>query len=355
MDDKDFKKIMTPLMIIALAVLSFFVVRPLFVSITVGLLFAYVFYPLYVKLNKKLKSENFSAGIIVSSTSAAFLIPIIFLIPLFVKQLLSFYENIRGADFAALILKVFPGIAASKQASTEIIAAASHVNAKISEFIISLAQSLIFNSIELIFGIVIVVFTFYFALKEVENIKEYLGSILPIGREHKKKFYEKMDQVTDSVLYGQMVVGILQGVISGIGYFMFGVPNALLITVITTIVGVIPVIGPWLVWIPVDIFLFINGDNTRAMQLLLFGLFVINWVDTLLRPIVVAQRGRMNPAIALIGAVGGMYAFGFIGFVLGPLILAMFILLIEIYKDKETESIVIQEPEKVPVTTTEAK
>ncbi len=355
MDDKDFKKIMTPMMIIALAILSFFVVRPLFVSITVGLLFAYVFYPVYVKLNNKLKSENLSAGIIVSTTSIAFLGPILFLIPTFVKQLLSFYENIRVTDFSVLILKVFPGITASKQASAEIIAAASHINAKISEFIISLAQSLIFNSVEIIFGIIIIIFTFYFALKQVEEMKDYIGSILPIGKEHKKKFYEKMGQVTDSVLYSHIVVGILQGIIAGIGYFMFGLPNPLLLTVLTMIAGVLPVIGPWFIWVPVDVFLFLNGNNTQGMQLLLFGLFVVNWIDTLLRPMIMSKRADMNSAIALIGSVGGIYAFGFIGFVLGPLILAMFILLIEIYKDNSKESIVIHEVKPVQVSTTETK
>jgi predicted PurR-regulated permease PerM len=343
MDDKDFKKIMTPLMIVGLALLSFYVVRPLFVSITVGLLFAYVFYPVYIKLNNKIKSENLSAGIIVSTTSIAFLAPIIFLIPSFVKQLLSFYEAIRNADFAPIILKLLPSLASSKQATTEIIAAASHLNAKISGFIISLSQSLILGSVEIVFGIIIVIFTFYFALKEVDNLKEYLGSILPISKEHKKKFYEKMGQVTDSVLYSHIVVGILQGIIAGIGYFMFGLPNPLLLTVLTMVAGVLPVIGPWFVWVPIDIFLFLNGDNTRGMQLLLFGLFVINWVDTLLRPMIMSKRADMNSAIALIGSVGGIYAFGFIGFVLGPLILAMFILLIEIYKDNAKESIVLQE------------
>jgi len=138
---------------------------------------------------------------------------------------------------------------------------------------------------------------------------------------------------------------IAQGLIAGIGYFVLGIPKALLLTIVTMIVGIIPVIGPWLVWIPVDIYLFVQGNTALAIGLLIYGLFVINWVDILLRPQIVASKAEMNSAIALIGTIGGIYAFGVIGILLGPLILAYLILLIEIYRDKEAESIIIRQEE----------
>jgi predicted PurR-regulated permease PerM len=196
----------------------------------------------------------------------------------------------------------------------------------------------------LTFGIIIFLFTFYFSLKEGHKVKDYFTTFFPFPKEFQEKFYDRFGQVTNSVVYGQIIVGLAQGIISGIGYYMFGVPNALILTVITTIVGVIPVIGPWLVWIPLDVFLFLNGDITRGTQLLIYGLFVINWIDTILSPQIVARTAKMNPAIALIGAIGGTYVFGIIGFFIGPLLLAYLILLVELYRNKKPEdSILIKE------------
>jgi predicted PurR-regulated permease PerM len=348
MDEKDFKRFMVPVLIGVLAILSFLVIRPLGTSIFMGLLLAYLFHNLYVKLNQKWKSENLSASAIVISVLVVLVTPIAILTPIFVKQLYSAYMSLRVADFSAIIFKIVPSLASSKEMTAEVIATASHFNAKISSILLGIFESVFQNIPALLFGVVVVLFTFYFGLREGHKFKEYISIVFPIPKEHKRKLYEKFQQVTDSVLYGELVVGLAQGVIAGIGYYMFGVPNALLLTVLTAIAGVVPVVGPWFVWVPVDFFLFLNGNNVAGMQLLIYGLFVVNWIDTLLRPIIIAQRAEMNAALALIGAIGGVYAFGVIGFVVGPLVLAYLILLIEMYKEDKSESIVIKE-EKPPL------
>ena len=343
MEEKEFKKFIIPLLIIVLGILSFFVVRALSMYILFGLLASYIFYSLYQKLKLKIKSPDISALIIVVSSFVIFIVPPLILLPIFVRQLFEAYLSLRTTDFSIIVFKLFPSLASSQAISGEVIATMSHFNSKLSSILLNLFDSIFQNIPEIALGIVVLLFTFYFGLREAEKLKEYVSVILPVSKEHKKKLYEKFEQVTDSVLFGHFIIGIAQGLVSGIGYYMFGVPNALLLTVATTVVGVIPVIGPWLVWIPVDIFLFINGNNAAGMQLLIYGLFVINWVETFLRPVVIAERAEMNAAIALIGAIGGIYAFGLIGFVLGPLVLAYLILLIELYKENQSESIVIKE------------
>jgi predicted PurR-regulated permease PerM len=195
-------------------------------------------------------------------------------------------------------------------------------------------------------------FTFFFALIEGNNVRQYLSIILPFSKEQEGLFLERFKQVTDSVIFGQFIVGIAQGIIAGIGYFIIGIPNAMLITVLTIIVGILPVIGPAMIWIPVDIYLFLTGQADLGIMLLIYGLFVMSPIDTLMRPILVSEKAQMNSALVLIGMVGGAYAFGFVGFLLGPLIIAALILLIEIYKDKKgnEESILLKEvsSEKTP-------
>ena len=343
------KKIIIPVLILILAALSFLVVRPLGSYILFGLLFSYLFYPLYLKLLNKLKAPNMSAMIIVVSSFLVFVVPPIILLPKFIAQLFQAYLSLRGADFSVLIFKLFPTLASSQAISAEVIATMSHFSAKLSAILLSMFESIFQNIPEVALGLLVLLFTFYFGLREAGKLKEYVSVVIPLPKEHKHKLYEKFQHVTDSVLMGHFVIGIVQGLISGVGYYIFGVPNALILTVATIIVGIIPVIGPWFVWIPVDIFLFMNGNSVAGIQLLVYGLFVINWVETFLRPVVIAERADMNPAIAVIGAIGGIYAFGIIGFVLGPLVLAYLILLIELYKQNNSPSIVINEAVPEPL------
>lgn len=343
MDEKDFKKFMIPLAILGLAFLSYLIIKPLFVPIIMGLLFAYIFYPIYVKMRDKIKSENASAFIIVILTSVIILLPMILFMPLFIKQLFEVYLLIKNADFSALLIQLFPTLLANKALSAEVLAAASHFGANISSIILSLFQETIMNLPQIIFGTIILMFTFFFALKEGHDVKDYFSTVFPFPKEFQERFFEKFEQVTNSVIYGHLVVGMIQGIIGGIGFYLFGVPNALILTILMAIAGILPVLGPVIIWVPVTLYLFVTGRTDLAIQLLIFSVLTTP-VDTILRPQIVSKRAEMNAAIALIGAIGGTYAFGVVGFLIGPLILAYLILLIELYKNKKSdESIVIRE------------
>jgi len=347
MEEKDFKRFMIPVAILVLAVLGFLIVRPIFMPIILGLLFAYVFYSFYKKLEKKIKSSTFAALIVIVIVTLLIVVPLLLLMPLFVKQVFEAYLSVKNLDLGSIIIKILPSSFDSSAIQAEIIASASHFGENISNLMLSLFQKTILNLPEILFGVVILLFTFYFSLKEGHNVKEYFSTLFPFPKDFEERFYRRFDEVTNSIVYGHIVIGLAQGVIAGIGYYMFGVPNALLLTVITAIVGVLPVIGPWLVWMPVDLFLFVSGDTSAGIQLLIYGFLVINMVELVLRPQVVARKADMNPAIALIGAIGGTYAFGVMGFFIGPLLLAYLILLIELYKNKDTgNSIIIREEKK---------
>ncbi len=344
MDEKDFKKFLIPVVILLMGVLSFLVIKPIMTAVVLGLLFAYMFTPAYRGLNKRIKSKNICALIITIAAIVVIILPLILMLPSFTKQLFNLYQSLQGLDVSKLVLQLLPSLASTQGISTELISAASHFNSNLSSWVLSIFQNTLMNLPEITFAVLILLFTFFFALREGDSIWDYFTTIFPFPKEYHDKFYQRFAQVTDSVVYGHIVIGVAQGLIAGIGYYMFGIPNALLLTIMTTIVGVIPVIGPWLVWIPVDFFLFATGNTVAGMQLLIFGLFVINWADTIARPVVVADKAEMNSALALIGVIGGTYAFGVIGFLLGPLILASFILMIELYQTKKIEeSIVLKE------------
>ncbi len=335
MEEKYPKNFLLSVTIIILIALSFFVIKPIAVPIFFGLLLAYIFYPVFKKLNTKIKSKSVCAGIITAGIVLIVVIPLVFFVPAFITQLFDVYINLKYLDISKLLFQLFPSLAQSQSISGEIIATASHLNANISEFILALFKNTLLSIPNIVFGLLIVLFTLFFGISEGAFFKEHFSLFFPLPKEYEDKFYRRFDQVTNSILYGCFVVGVVQGIISGIGYYLFGIPNALLLTVLATIVGILPILAPWLVWIPVTIFLFVNGMTVQGIQMLIYGLLVINWVDTLLSPYIVSKKAEMNPAIALIGALGGIYAFGLAGFILGPLVLAYLLLFIEVYREKK--------------------
>jgi len=347
MVEESYKKFMVPVVIIVLAFLSFLVIKPLILSITIGLCMAYIFNSFFKKLNSKIKSKYVCATIVVALTVLVFVVPIILVLPAFTKQVFDIYLIVRDFDAYNLIKGIVPGLLSSPQVSAEILAASSTLKSALSDYLVSFFKNIIMDLPNMLFGLLIFIFTYFFALTESSNFKSFFSTIFPFSKEHEQRFYDRFEKVTNSVLFGHFIVGIVQGIVAGVGYFILGIPNALLLTVLTTIVGVIPVIGPWLVWIPADIYLFATGMTEPAMGLLIFGLFAINWIDAIMRPFVVSSRAEMNSAIALIGMIGGTIAFGAVGFILGPLILAYAILMVEIYKDKKQESIIFKKEEPV--------
>ena len=349
MKEDDFKKAVAAVFTIALLVLAFLIVKPILMAILLGVILSYLLRPLYKKIYKATTSENLSAIIIVLGTLALILIPLVFLIPIIANQTISVYVSMQTIDAVSVLQDNFPSIFSSVSSSANLIAATSSLTSNLANFLLKIFQSILFNIPSILLQTVIILFTFFFVLRDHDKMRDYFVSVSPFSKDSHKKFYEKFTQITNSILYGQLIVGLGQGIVAGFGYFIFGVPNALLLTLLTMLVGVIPVIGPWLVWIPIDIYLFMSGHTTEAIGLLVYGLLVINWIDSLIRPLVLSRMAKMNSAIALIGMVGGLYVFGIMGLILGPLILAYLFLIVEFYREKrKVKSFLIQEEKPNP-------
>jgi len=323
------RDILNYLLIIGIFILAFIVIRPIFFAIIYGMLFAYILSPIYRFFLRRVKNENLAALIV--CLGIFLILTIIFGIILgsIFNQLFSLYFAAQKIDLANILETMLP---LSSDISSNI---ANSIQVSFSNLLTSYANSIgdiIFNLPNLLLQMLVVFLILFYSLRDGEKAFKYFRGLSPMKRDVQVRFFEHFKGITKSVLVGQIVVGVIQGIIAGVGYFIFEVPNALLMTVITMLVGVIPIIGPWLVWIPIDIYLFAIGKTGAGLGLFLYGLFLINWVDTIIRPMIVSRRTQINPAIILIGMIGGLYVFGLLGLIVGPLILAYVILILELYR-----------------------
>jgi predicted PurR-regulated permease PerM len=321
----------TYVLIIGIFILAIIVIKPVAMSVLLGILLAYVFFPVYRFLLKRIKNKNIAAlivcvGVLILIAAAVFLI----LTSLF-KQAVTFYLELQEIDFVNLLNRVFPNFSESYPAIV------GSVNSYISNFLSNVFNrfsDFVLNLPVMLLKLFVVIFTFFFCLRDGKRALEYLKSLAPFKKETMEKFSKQFKDVTNSVLIGQIVVGVLQGLVAGVGYFIFGVPNALILMLLTMLIGIIPLIGPWLVWIPVDIYLFATGRYGSGIGLLIYGSILINWIDTVVRPLIVSKKTRINSAIVIVGMIGGLFAFGILGLIIGPLVLGYILLIIEMYRQR---------------------
>jgi len=342
MEDVYLKKIMTIVILTILAILTFFLLKPILMSIVMGIILAYIFTPVYKRLYKLIKSPNFSAFIICILFIALIVIPFWFLTPMIIEQSIKVYFASQQIDFITPLKNIFPSLFASQEFSNEISNILHSFVTKVTSSLMNSLSNLVINFPTLFLHLLVVFFTFFFVLRDEREIVIYIKSLLPFSKEVQKKLFDYTKGITSSVIYGQIIIGIIQGILTGAGFFIFGVSNALLLSLVAILAGVLPIIGTTIVWLPVAIYLFIGGNTLPALGVMIFGLMA-NTVDNFIRPVIVSKATKMHSALVLIGMISGLFFFGILGLILGPLILAYLLVVLEFYRNKKEPGFFLQE------------
>jgi predicted PurR-regulated permease PerM len=324
--------ILVALIIIIIMVLSYLVIRPILISIAFGLLFAYTFHPIYRKINKTIKIKTLSASLLMSLIAFLITIPAIYFIPKLIQQIFAIFEKVREINIAETIASLFPFLG-KDPTSYSLLQNLNNIPGKVTSSLIDTLLQIVLNLPDLLIQTFVFLFTFFFAIRDSHKLGDYFREISPFSKATEKKFMKEFRGITNSVILGQVLIGFLQGITLGIGLWLLGVSNVLTWTIITIIASIIPMIGPWLVWVPVSIFLLISGNTTGGIILALYGGLFVSSIDNVIRPYLLSKSSQLPLVISLIGTVGGFYFLGILGLVLGPLILAYALIIIDFYKE----------------------
>lgn len=342
--DKTYLRRTTSLVILAILIaLAFFLLKPILLSIFTGVILASIFFPLYKKVYEKTKLKDLSAALICVILIALIIIPIWFLTPILLNQSIEIFIESQKIDFVTPLKGAFPDLFASEEFSAEIGSAIYSFVIKLTNGVMNLISEIILNFPTLFLELLVAFFTFFFVLRDNDKFIGYIKSLLPFPKDVETKLFKSSRDITMSVLYGQVVIGILQGIFAGVSFFLFGVDNALFLMLIACLAGIFPIVGTSIVWIPVAIYLFISGSAWPAIGVMAFGL-VASFFENAIKPVIVARRTNVHSAVILLGMIGGLFFFGILGVILGPLILAYLLIILEIYRDKRSPSYLIQPP-----------
>jgi predicted PurR-regulated permease PerM len=203
---------------------------------------------------------------------------------------------------------------------------------QVRQSIVTLAPNILGSISELVLGLFIMFFVMFYGFREGRGFMTYLKALLPLEQSLKDSLFEELRTVTQAVLYGQVLTAVIQGGLGGLGLLVAGVPNALFWGAIMIIFAFLPVLGTPLIWVPAGVGLLLDGAVTRGVFLLIYGATIVMNIDNFLRPKLVSGRTKVHPVLILIGVLGGLKVFGFIGMLVGPLILAILVALIKFYE-----------------------
>jgi predicted PurR-regulated permease PerM len=182
-----------------------------------------------------------------------------------------------------------------------------------------------------------VIITMYYLFRDGDKIVKALPEVLPFGTEQSEALLARISQVISASVYGVVTIALLQGLLGGLAFWILGVPSPILWAVVLALVCMIPVAGSFLVWLPAAIYLMLTDHLTAGILLVVWGALVISTIDNFLRPKLIKNQTKLHELLVFFSVLGGMSVFGLLGVVMGPVVLAITLGLLETFRIRAPE------------------
>lgn len=325
------------LMLLAgVGILTFSIFRPFLHVLILAMVFATVFKPIHKKALIITRKRSALAALLATvSVLVVVIVPLTFLgMQIFQEAtgLYSFLISNGGiVDFSRGVSDV---IRSTTKFSPMPIELSTDVNEYLQQGLRWLLQHLgpLFSNIaKVLLAVFVFLVALYYSFKDGHKLKRAIVALSPLHDIHDEMIFDKLVVAINSVVKGSMVVALIQGILTAVGFVIFGVPNAALWGSVAAIAALIPGIGTALVILPAIFYLFFSGETLFAGGLLLWGIVAVGLIDNFLGPKLVERGIQLHPFLILLSILGGISFFGPLGFLLGPLVLSMLFTLLEIY------------------------
>lgn len=339
-DDKTIKQGAIGIIFLAIFVLALLVLREIIIPIIFGLLFAYIFTPVYRKLYFITRLKTLSAFLLIVGVVAIIALPIIYFTPDLVRQTFDTYRTLQNFNFEEYLGKYF-----ELEIANSFAASLRNIVGQLFSNLLNQFKNLLIDLPNILLQFAVFLFTFFFAIRDSDKLIVYFNSLSPLSKDTERKFSKEFRGITNAIIFGQVLIGILQGLAVGISLFIFGIPKALILTFVAIVFSMIPLLGSWVVWLPVGILQLVSGNSFVGIFILIYGALFVSSIDNFVRPYILAKQSRLPIALSIIGVIGGLYLFGISGLVLGPLILAYVLIIIEFYREGNLKDLFKKESE----------
>jgi predicted PurR-regulated permease PerM len=301
-----------------LLLLSAILIQPFLQYVLGAVLLAYVLHPVQIRLEAYV-SPMVAAFSLVILAIAGFVVPFVVILATVVD---SADRVIRGLEtdtgpIEAVESKIKQLTGFEVDIAGELVGSGREIGTILFERSIQAFGTITFHLI----GIALALFLLYYLLKDGDNLVDWLHRSVPLPSDMQRDLYGEIDNVMWGVLFGHVFVAVVQGVVAGIGLLVTGVPNPVFWTAVMVVLAMVPLVGAIPVWGGAVVYLFLTEEPLLAVGLFVYSVVVVGLTDDYLRPFAVDRYAKLNPAVILLGILGGAYAFGIMGLFFGPVVL----------------------------------
>lgn len=350
--NNQYQKIVPFVLFVLALVLLFKLILPMITILLSSILLAYVSFPIYTRIYKKMPRKSISIILALLIVVIVISIPFTFLAFEITKQGYSFYNSL-SSNIAKGALFGFGCTSADSKICLLLNQAEKFSLEHLSTFgfdkqllkllpILEEKIAMFILSIPLILAqIFLTIIISYFILKDWKLILEKIIDLLPMRRKTINKLINEFKTITHTVIYAQLFVAAIQGIVGAIGFYLFGVPFPIFLGVILAFSALIPNIGTALIWFPASLILILNGYFSKnygmlsnGVGLFFYGLLIISTIDNVLLVKIVHSKVKVNQIIIIVGVIGGASLFGIPGIFIGPILLPLLITYFKTFKER---------------------
>ncbi|MEG1824128.1 MAG: AI-2E family transporter [Cloacibacillus sp.] len=327
--------------------ISWYLIKPLAIPLLWSMLFSYFAYPLFKFLHERLFSgryKNIAAAISTGVILVFIALPLLLLTMFVTKEAVRISRQLvesgilTGSYREILVnikgLPIFGGFVNELDLITELPVVDSLIrdSARIVTSFLTIVSSQVLESLlKLLFIIMIVAITSFFLVRDGKSMINYISDLLPLRDEERGAFVRRTAVMLRAVVCGIIMTAAVQGTLGGLGWWYVGLSHPVFFGFCMFMTAMIPFVGTPSIWIPGAGVLFLQGMYMESFVLFMWGLCVVSSIDNFIKPIFISEGSKIHMLIIFIGLFGGLYAWGFLGVFVGPLILSLALFVLDIY------------------------
>jgi len=327
----------------------FVFLQPFLTPLLWAAILSLTFYPLTAWLVRLCRgSRNLAAFLLVVVITAGAILPSVYLGTMLVREAGDAYQRVqemsRSGELAAVVEEargsraglLWQRLTGPFQDRIDIDPAGLVVTATrwTSQQIAGGTALLARNVLLTLVNFLLMLVALFFFFRDGERIARQFGDLIPMAPAHKQRVFRRLYDTLSAVVQSMVIVAIVQGVLAGLGYWVIGrLPFSLFLAFLTGVMSFVPMAGATIVWLSTSIYLLVIGETARGIGLVLWGTFFVSSVDNFIKPLFIGGRAKLPTLLLLFSILGGLQAYGFMGIFLAPVVLALLLAFVDIYRE----------------------
>lgn len=343
-DRQKFHRLFILLLLVVISAVFLQMIRGFIVTVLMAAIFSGLAHPLYRRVLALVRGRRAAASVLTLVVIlVAIVTPLVFFLGIVATEALEISESVtpwvkdhlREPSQIGQLLERVPyseQLQVQVQAySAQIIEKMGELAGKVSSFLVNSLSAATRGTVGFLFQLFVMLYAMFFFLTGGRAVLDKALAYVPLPDADKELMADKFVSVARATLKGTFVVGMVQGGLAGLAFAVVGIQGATFWGTLMVVLSIVPALGTALVWGPAVIYLFAVGETVSAIGLLVWCVLVVGTVDNFLRPMLVGHDTKMPDLLILLSTFGGLSMFGAVGFVLGPIIAALFIAVWQIY------------------------